>query len=141
MPRRRPGSLRRAQRLDVVGPPPDKIPYVSRRAMRQLAFAEVAAGYSPGCVADLLQDWEEGTRPPFRLILPVSPHPLVDPVGTRWMLAKVLEKLPRRERALIGVALSRIDRRFAAQTLPDPLNDGQWWFERRLFEQDGVGRL
>jgi hypothetical protein len=57
------------------------------------------------------------------------------------MLAKVLEELPRRDRALIGVALSRIDRRFAARTLPDPLNDGQWRFERRLFEQDGVGRL
>jgi hypothetical protein len=141
MPRRRPGSLRHAQRLEFAGPPPVKIPYVSRRAMRQLAFAEAAAGLWPGSVAGYLQDWEEGTRPPFRLILPVSPHPLVDPVGTRSMLARLLDELPRRERALIGVALSRIDRRFAAQTVPDPLNDGQWWFERRFFEQDGVGRL
>ncbi|MDX3190623.1 hypothetical protein PV458_19615 [Streptomyces sp. MN03-5084-2B] len=141
MPRRRPGSLRRAQRLEFAGPPPVKIPHVSRRAMRQLVFAEATAGLLPGSVAECLQDWEEGTRPPFRLILPVSPHPLVDPVGTRRELAELLDRLPRRERALIGVALSRIDRRFAAQTVPDPLNDGQWWFERRFFEQDGWGRL
>src|SRR4051794_22017198 len=106
MPRRRPGSLRRAQRLDVAGPPPVKIPYVSRRAARQLAFAEAAAGFSPGFVAALLQDWEDGTRPPFRLTLPASTDPRSDPVGTRSVLAGVLAGLPRRDRALIGVALS-----------------------------------
>ncbi|MEU7785930.1 hypothetical protein [Amycolatopsis sp. NPDC049159] len=141
MPRRRPASLRRAQRLDVAGPPPAKIPHLSRRAQRQLAFAEAAAGGSPGFVADLLEDWDRATRPPFRLTLPASPHPDCDPVGTRWLLARVLAELPRRDRALVGAVLSRVDRRFAARTLPDPLNPSPWWFERRLFEQSGWGRL
>ncbi|MBE1498534.1 hypothetical protein H4696_005634 [Amycolatopsis lexingtonensis] len=141
MPRRRPGSLRRPRRLDVAGPPPVKIPYLSRRAQRQLAFAEAAVGVSPGFVGDLLEDWERATRPPFRLELPVSPHPDCDPVGTRWVLARVLDELPRRERALVGAVLSRVDRRFAARTLPDPRNPSPWWFERRLFEQNGWGRL
>ncbi|MFJ7209993.1 hypothetical protein [Amycolatopsis sp. NPDC098790] len=141
MPRRRPGSLRHPRRLDVAGPPPAKIPCLSRRAQRQLAFAEAAKGGSPGFVADLLQDWERATRPPFRLTLPACSAPACDPVGTRWMLAQVLADLPRRERALVGVVLSRVDRRFAARTLPDPLNSSPWWFERRLFEQEGWGPL
>ncbi len=141
MPRRRPGSLRRPRRLDVAGPPPVKIPYVSRRAQRRLAFAEVAAGVSPGFVAGLIEDWERATRPPFRLILPACSCSGCDPVSARWLLASVLADLPRREQALVGAVLSRIDRRFAARTLPDPLASSPWWFERRLFEQDGWGRL
>nr|AFO69335.1 hypothetical protein [Amycolatopsis orientalis subsp. vinearia] len=136
MPRRRSASLRRTQRLDVAGPPPAKIPHLSRRAQRQLAFAEAAAGGSPGSVADLLEDWDRATR----LTLPASPHPDCDPVGTRRLLAQVLADLPRRDRALVGAVLSRVDRRFAARTLPDPLNPSPWRFERRLFEQDGCDR-
>jgi hypothetical protein len=139
MPRRRPGSLRRTRRLDVAGPPPAKIPHLSRRAARQLAFAEVDAGLWPGAVSGLLRDWQRGTRPPFRLSWPACP--CCDPVGARADLARMLNDLPRRDRALIGALLSRADRRFAARTSPDPFSSSPWWFERRLHDQDGRGPL
>ncbi|MEV7091290.1 hypothetical protein AB0M80_00465 [Amycolatopsis sp. NPDC051045] len=141
MPRRRPGSLRRTRRLVVAGPPPAKIPYLSRRAMRQLAFAEADAGLSPGAVAGALRVWRYGTRPPFRLSEPVCPCPGCDPVGTRAYLAQLLSDLPRRERALIGTELAKVDRRYLARTLPDPFSAAEWWFERRLSDQEGWGPL
>lgn len=49
--------------------------------------------------------------------------------------------LTRRERALLRVPLGRLDRWFAARTLPDPLCTGRYWFERRLRDQDGWGRI
>ncbi|WP_410585967.1 hypothetical protein [Amycolatopsis sp. lyj-23] len=139
MPRRRPGSLRRTRRLVVAGPPPAKIPRLSRRAQRQLAFAEADAGLRPGSILELLDYWRFGTRPPFRLAKPICTCPGCDPVTTRAELARKLGELPRRERALIGAELARVDRRYLAQTLPDPFGTSPWWFERRLHDEEGWG--
>jgi hypothetical protein len=141
MPRRRPGSLRRTRRLDVAGPPPAKIPCLSRRAQRQLAFAEADAGLPPGAVAGALRVWRYRTRPPFRLSLPGCPCSGCDPLEDRDHLAQLLSALPRRERALIGAELAKVDRRFLAQTLPDPFSASPRWFERRLADQNGWGPL
>ncbi|HET6703975.1 hypothetical protein [Amycolatopsis sp.] len=141
MPRRRPGSLRRTRRLDVAGPPPAKIPHLSRRAQRQLAFAEVDAGLRPGDIVEALEYWRYGTRPPFRLSKPICTCPGCDPVTTRAELARMLSSLPRRERALIGAALGKVDRRYLGQTLPDPFGTSEWWFERRLYDEAGWGPL
>jgi hypothetical protein len=141
MPRRRPGSLRRTRRLDVAGPPPAKTPYLSRRALRQLAFAEVDAGLRPGKIVDMLGYWGYGTRPPFRLSKPVCTCPGCDPVTSRAELARMLSDLPRRERALIGAELAKVDRRYLAQTLPDPFSASPWWFERRLYDEEGWGTV
>lgn len=137
MPRRRPGSLRRTRRLDVVGPPPAKIPHLSRRAQRQLAIAEVDAGLWPGAVSGLLLAWLHGTRHVSRPSWPHCSCPGCDPVGARADLARLLRELPRRDRALIGALLSRADRRYAERTLPDPRSTSPWWFERRLRDQNG----
>ncbi|GLY41730.1 hypothetical protein Amsp01_077530 [Amycolatopsis sp. NBRC 101858] len=137
MPRRRPGSLRRTRRLDVAGPPPAKIPHLSRRAQRQLAFAEVDAGLWPGAVSEPLRAWLHETR---RLSRPSWPHCSChgcDPVGARADLAGLLDRLPRRDRALLGPVLARADRRYADRTLPDPRDPSPWWFERRLRDQNG----
>lgn len=141
MPRRRPGSLRRTRRLDVAGPPPAKIPYLSRREQRQLAFAEVDAGLTPGAVASALRGWRYLTRPPFRHRMPDCPCPGCDPLGDRIDLEEMLSALPRRVRALIGAELSKADRRFLALTLPDPFAAAPRWFERRLSDQHGWGPL
>ncbi|MEV6831778.1 hypothetical protein [Amycolatopsis sp. NPDC051102] len=142
MPRRRPGSLRRTRRLDVAGPPPAKIPQLSRRAQRQLAFAEADAGLVPGAVARALRNWEYFTRPPFRFWRPDCPCPGCDPLADRADLAELLGTLPRRERALVGAVLAKADRRFLARTLPDPFPPwAEWWFECRLADQYGWGPL
>ncbi|GHG27461.1 MULTISPECIES: hypothetical protein [Amycolatopsis] len=141
MPRRRPGTLRRLRRLDVAGPPPAKIPYLSRREQRQLAFAEVDAGLVPGAVAGALRRWQNRTRPPIRLSLPDCPCPACDPLQDRLELAEMLSALPRRERALIGAELAKADGRYRAQTLPDPFGTSPWWFACRLIDQNGWGRL
>ncbi|MBB3094118.1 hypothetical protein FHR83_001770 [Actinoplanes campanulatus] len=56
------------------------------------------------------------------------------------MLARLLAELPRRERALLRTPLARIDRWYAARTLPDPTCTADYWFERRLMDQEGWGR-
>ncbi|MFB9686331.1 hypothetical protein [Amycolatopsis plumensis] len=141
MPRRRPGSLRRRRRLDVAGPPPAKIPYLSRREQRQLAFAEADAGLVPGTVAGALRRWQNRTRPPSRLSQRDCPRPACEPRQDRLELAQVLSALPRRERALIGAELAKADRRYLAQTLPDPFGTSPWWFTCRIIDQNGWGRL
>lgn len=141
MPRKRPGSLRRTRRLDVAGPPPDKIPHLSRRAQRQLAFAEMDAGLSPGDVARALRGWQFRIRPPFRHRRPDCPCPGCDPLEVRIELDRMLSALPRRERALLGAELAKADRRFSALTLPDPFATAPWWFDRRLTDQHGQGPL
>ncbi|MEA5365728.1 hypothetical protein VA596_39815 [Amycolatopsis sp., V23-08] len=60
-------------------------------------------------------------------------------MGARADLARLLDELPRRERALVRAVLSRADRRFVCRTPPDPLSRSPWWFERRFHEQDGWG--
>jgi hypothetical protein len=141
MPRRRPSSLRRAHRIEAAKPPV-RVPHLSRRAVRQLAFAEVDAGSGPGHIAELLLAWDRGTRGPEVLsVSAVCTCPGCDPVGARWGLAALLQELPRRERALVGAVLSRADRRFVSRTPPDPLSPSPWWFERRFHEQDGWGVL
>ncbi|MFJ1761720.1 hypothetical protein ACIOD2_15470 [Amycolatopsis sp. NPDC088138] len=140
MPRNRPSSLRRAQRIEAATPP-IRVPHLSRRAARELAFAEVDAGFGPGRIARLLIAWDRGTRSPDVLsVSDVCPCPGCDPVGARRDLAGFLRELPRRERALVGAVLSRADRRFVRRTPPDPLGPSPWWFERRFHEQDGWGR-
>ncbi|GGN72405.1 hypothetical protein GCM10010112_40660 [Actinoplanes lobatus] len=57
------------------------------------------------------------------------------------MLAKLLADLPRRERALLRTPLARIDRWYTARTLPDPNRSADYWFERRLMDQEGWGRV
>jgi hypothetical protein len=139
VPRNRPSSLRRAHRIETAEPPPAVVPHLSRRAARQLAFAEVDAGFAPGGVVELLRVWDRGTRGPDLRSVPACPCPGCDLVGARRDLALSLQELPRRERALVGAALSRADRRYAARTSPDPLSREPWWFERRFQEQDGWG--
>lgn len=141
MPRRRPGSLRRTRRLDVAGPPPDKIPYLSRRVVRQIAFAEADAGLVPGGITRALRGWRGRTRAPFRHRQSDCPCPGCDPLAVRIDLAELLEALPRRERALMGTELAKADRRFLALTLPDPFAASPRWFDRRLADQHGWGPL
>lgn len=139
MPRNRPSSLRRAHRIETAEPPPGGVPLLSRRAARQLAFAEVDAGFAPGGIVELLYAWDRGTRGPDLLSVPSCSCSGCDPVGARRDLALSLRELPRRERALVGAALSQADRRYVARTPPDPLSREPWWFERRFLEQDGWG--
>ncbi|WP_328613822.1 hypothetical protein OHS18_36475 [Amycolatopsis sp. NBC_00355] len=140
MPRSRPSSLRRAHRIEAATPP-IRVPHLSRRAARELAFAEVDAGFGPGSTAELLLAWDRGTRSPDVLsVSDVCPCSECDPVGARRDLAGLLQKLPRRERALVRAVLSLADRRFARRTPSDPLSRSPWWFERRFLEQDGWGR-
>jgi hypothetical protein len=110
MPRRGPSSLRRAHRIEAATPP-IRVPHHSRRAARELAFAEVDVGFGPGHIAELLLAWERGTRSPDVLsVSDVCPCPGCDPVGARRDLAGLLQELSRRERALAGAVLSRADR-------------------------------
>lgn len=95
------------------------------------------AGLRPGGIAELLLAWDCGSRRPA---VPSCPCPGCDPVGARNDLAGRLRDLPRRERALVGMVLSRADYRFAGRTSPDPLSSAPCWFERRFLEQDGWGR-
>jgi hypothetical protein len=137
VPRNRPSSLRRAHRIHREVPP-IRVPHLSRRAARQLAFAEADAGACPGGVAALLIAWDRVTRGPLPLPVSACPScPGCNPLMERWLLAVLLRELPRRERALVGAVLSRMDRRYAARTLPDPLGESPWWFERRLQDQEG----
>jgi hypothetical protein len=145
MPRRRPGQLRLlSRRLPATRRPPEKIAYLSWSAIRQLALAEDAAGRPPGTIAELLRAWRRITREPgypLCLPLPVCSCNFCDPVGARWTLARLLAELPRRDRALLRVPLSRIDRWYAARTLPNPHSTLPGWFDRRLTEQEGWGRM
>jgi hypothetical protein len=139
MPRNRPSSLRRAHRIHREVPP-IRVPHLSRRAARQLAFAEADAGSYPGCVAELLLTWDRITRGPKLLSVSECLSSLDgEPLWARRELAGRLRELPRREQALVGAVLSRMDRRYVARTPPDPLNDSPWWFDRRFREQNGWG--
>ena len=66
---------------------------------------------------------------------------ILDSFGARGTLDLILTLLPRRDRALLRVPLSRIDRWYAARTLPDPHSHSPHWFKRRLMEQQGWGRI
>ncbi|MBO3742600.1 hypothetical protein [Actinoplanes flavus] len=44
-------------------------------------------------------------------------------------------------RPLPRTPLARIDRWYAARTLPDPTCTADYWFERRLVDQEGWGRI
>jgi hypothetical protein len=143
MPRRRPSRLRsQPQRLPASAPPVAKIPFLSARAAQQLALAEHAVGLPQGWVAGLLKDWGTVTRRsgyPLYLPTPICPCHGCDLVGARRALANALAELPRRERALIGDQLARIDRWYASRTLPDSLSISPHWFERRVIDQVGWG--
>ncbi|GIF14211.1 hypothetical protein Ate01nite_42430 [Actinoplanes teichomyceticus] len=145
MPRKRPNQLRK-----LVDPPlatsrpPARIPGLSEAATRRLATAEQSQGWCPGRSAELLEAWSRVTREPgypLCLPVPVCSCPYCDPIGARWLLAELMADLPRRERALLRTPLARIDRWYAARTLPDPHSTSDYWFERRLMEQEGGGRL
>lgn len=145
MPRRRPGQLRKlSRRLPATDHPPEKIATLSWSATYRLALAEDAIGHSPGTAARLLQAWRRITREPgypLCLPLPTCTCDSCDPLAARRSLDLLIEHLPRRDRPLLRVPLSRIDRWYSARTLPDPHIDSPYWFERRLMEQEGWGRL
>lgn len=145
MPRRRPGQLRKLATLRLFTSwPPVRIPGLSEAATRRIAQAEQILGWPPGRSAELLAAWNRVTREPgYPLYLPVPacPCPSCDPLGARWLLAELIAELPRRDRALLRVPLARIDRWFLARTLPDPHRAARYWFERRLMDQEGWGRL
>ena len=75
----------------------------------------------------------------MRLPSPACPCLGCDLVTARRYLADVLAELPRRERALLSTPLARIDRWYAARTLPDALSTAPHWFERRLIDHEGWG--
>jgi hypothetical protein len=145
MPRKRPGQLRKlVDPRPVMGRLPTKVPYLSESSLRRLARAERALGWPAGWCARLLSAWSRVTREPgypLFLPLPVCSCPDCDPLGARRDLARLLEQMARPDRAILRVPLARIDRWYAARTLPDPHSTSAYWFERRMREQEGWGRL
>ncbi|MBB4961211.1 hypothetical protein [Micromonospora polyrhachis] len=124
--------------------PLPKIPHLSRSTVRRLALIEHSQGWQPDTLARLLHAWSQITREPDYPLCP--PIPVCscygcDPVSARFDLALRLAELPHRDQLILLAALRRTDRWYASRTLPDPHSTSHHWFDRRLMEQNGWGRL
>ncbi|MEU9290796.1 hypothetical protein AB0D57_40740 [Streptomyces sp. NPDC048275] len=159
MPRRRPGAVRAARRLEERRlpdwardfPPIDRLSLETSAAIRFAEHSGAGEHLQPGGTAQFLRSYRAFLRRPGRTLrliasqCPACPGCQYDDVAVvRDALGDVVRVLPPRARTELREVLTVLDTEFRRRTLPDP-DPAHWtdwsgrpyaWWHRRLYEGD-----